>query len=54
MNLNYAIRDLKIDSIIFKNHSRSISQDKRLENCLKLKPKDIEAFIKKIFCSIKI
>ena len=45
---NYKL-ETKIDSVIFKNHSRSISQDKRLQNCLKLKPKDIEAFYKKYF-----
>ena len=41
--------ETKIDSIIYKNHSRSISQDVRLKNCLKLKPKDIHKFYQKYF-----
>jgi len=41
--------ETKIDSIIYKNHSRSISQDQRLKNCLKLKPKDIQQFYQTYF-----
>ena len=41
--------ETKIDSIIYKNHSRGISQDKRLQNCLAVTPKDIYTFYKTYF-----
>lgn len=41
--------ETKIDSVIYKNHSRAISQDKRLKNCLNTTPKDIEDFYVKYF-----
>lgn len=45
---NYKL-ETKIDSVIYKNHSRSISQEKRLQNCLKVTPKDIIKFYKQYF-----
>lgn len=41
--------ETKIDSVIYKGHSRAISQDKRLKNCLKITPSNIEAFYRKYF-----
>ena len=41
--------ETKIDSVIYQGHCRAHSQDKRLQNCLKIKPSNIEAFYKKYF-----
>jgi predicted Zn-dependent peptidase len=45
---NYEL-DTKIDTIIYKNHQRSINQKKRLENCKKLKPIDLTNYFRKYF-----
>lgn len=39
----------KIDSVIYKGHSRAISQQERLKKCLNTKPKNIEDFYAKYF-----
>ena len=45
---NYDL-NTKIDNIIYKNHQRSINQQKRLENCKKLKPNDLINYFRKYF-----
>ena len=55
--LNDIIRDTdynfntKIDSVIYKTHQRSFTQNNRLANTKKLKPKDIYKYYKKYFVS---